>query len=369
MKTLLACLLLLTLAPMVAAEDFRIETVAGGLENPWSLAFLPDGRMLVTEHAGRLRIIDNGALLPQAVSGVPQAYVSSQAGLFHVLPAQDFADTGMIYLSLAAGTHRANSLLVVRGRLQGNALVDVEEIFRAQPLRSTPVHYGGRMLWLPDGSLLVSYGDGFDYREDAQRLTNHTGSVFRINADGSAPADNPFINNPAARPEIFSFGHRNVQGLAYDPVTRRIWQHEHGPRGGDELNILESGVNYGWPIVAHAVNYSGARVTPFSELPGVRNPVHIWQSAIAPGGLAVYRGALFSQWNGNLLVAGLGSRAIHRLVIENERVVSEQRLFESLNQRMRDVNVGPDGAIYVLTDDSNGAVLRITPRVLRITPR
>lgn len=362
MRRLLACLLLLALSPWLAAEDYRYDTVADGLEYPWSLAFLPDGRMLVTERAGRLRIIDNGTLLSGAVSGVPQAYVNSQGGLFHVLPAQDFADSGLIYLSLAAGTDRANSLLVVRARLQGNALIDVEEIFRAEPLRSTPVHYGARMLWLPDGTLLVSYGDGFDYREDAQRLTNHTGNVFRLNADGSAPADNPFINNSAARPEIFSYGHRNVQGLAYDRETNRIWQHEHGPRGGDELNILESGVNYGWPIVAHAVNYSGARVTPFTELPGVRNPVHIWQSAIAPSGLAVYRGELFPEWNGSLLVAGLASRAIHRLVTQNEQVISEQRLFQSLNQRMRDVIVGPDGAIYVLTDSSNGAVLRITPR-------
>lgn len=366
MNRLLACLILLTIASTALADDFRVEgfqisTVADGLENPWSLAFLPDGRMLVTERAGRLRIIDNGALLPEPVADVPQAYVNSQAGLFEVLPAQDFADSGMIYLSLVDGTDRANSLLVVRGRLQNNALMDVEEIFRAQPLRATPVHYGARMLWLPDGTLLLGYGDGFDYREDAQRLNNHTGSVFRLNADGSAPADNPFVDNTSARPEIFTYGHRNVQGIAYDPVDNRIWQHEHGPRGGDELNILESGVNYGWPIVAHAVNYSGARVTPFTELPGVRNPVHIWQSAIAPGGLAVYRGELFAEWNGNVLVAGLGSRAIHRMVIENAQVVSEQRLFESLDQRMRDVRVGPDGAIYVLTDHANGAVLRISP--------
>lgn len=363
MKKLLACLILFALVPRVMAEDFRIDTVAEGLENPWSLAFLPDGRMLVTERAGRLRIIDDGALLPEAVSGVPQPYVNSQAGLFEVLPAPDFADSGMIYLSLAEGTAGANSLRVVRGRLQGTALTGVEEIFRAQPLRSTPVHYGARMLWLPDGTLLVGYGDGFDYREDAQRLSNHTGSVFRLNADGSAPDGNPFSDRPGAGPDIFTYGHRNVQGIAYDPVDNRIWQHEHGPRGGDELNILESGANYGWPIVAHAVNYSGAHVTPFSELPGVRHPVHIWQSAIAPGGLAVYRGELFSEWDGNVLVAGLGSRAIHRLVIEDEQVVNEQRLFESLDQRMRDVRVGPEGAIYILTDHAYGAVLRITPEM------
>ncbi len=361
MRKLLAALFLLTLTPTTVADDFRIVTVADGLEHPWSLAFLPDGRMLVTERAGRLRIIDDGTLLPEAVSGVPPAYVNSQAGLFEVLPAQDFPDSGMIYLSLVEGTDDANSLRVVRGQLQGSALTDVEEIFRAQPLRSTPVHYGARMLWLPDDTLLVGYGDGFDYREDAQRLNTHTGSVFRLNPDGSAPADNPFAETAGARPEIFTYGHRNAQGLAFDPVDRRIWQHEHGPRGGDELNILESGVNYGWPIVAHAVNYSGAHVTPFTELPGVRNPVHIWQSAIAPAGLAVYRGAMFGGWDGDVLVAGLVSRAIHRLVIEDERVVSEQRLFESLDRRMRDVRVGPEGALYVLTDHANGAVLRITP--------
>ncbi|MEX2335197.1 MAG: PQQ-dependent sugar dehydrogenase [Pseudohongiella sp.] len=361
MKKLLACLFMLALAPTIAAQDLQVDTVADGLENPWSLAFLPDGRMLVTERAGRLRIIENGTLLPEAVSGVPSVYANSQGGLFEVLPAPDFADSGMLYLSLASGTADANSLLVVRGRLQDTTLTDVEEIFRAQPLRATPVHYGARMLWLPDGTLLVGYGDGFDYREDAQRLSSHTGSVFRLNADGSAPVNNPFQGQSGASPEIFTYGHRNVQGIAYDPTLDRIWQHEHGPRGGDELNILTPGTNYGWPIVAHAVNYSGARVTPFSELPGIRNPVHIWQSAIAPGGLAVYRGELFSDWNGNVLVAGLGSRAIHRLVIEDEQVVSEQRLLQSLDQRMRDVRVGPDGAIYVLTDHSSGSVLRITP--------
>lgn len=363
MKKLFACLILFALMPRAVAQGFQIDTVADGLENPWSLAFLPDGRILVTERAGRLRIIDNGTLLPQAVSGVPQPYVNSQAGLFEVLPAPDFADSNMIYLSLAEGTADANSLQVVRGRLQGTALTEVEEIFRAQPLRATPVHYGARMLWLPDGTLLIGYGDGFDYREDAQRLSNHIGSVFRLNADGSAPQDNPFYDRPGAGPDIFSYGHRNVQGIAYDPVDDRIWQHEHGPRGGDELNILHSGGNYGWPIVAHAVNYSGAHVTPFTELPGVTNPVHIWQSAIAPGGLAVYRGELFSEWNGNVLVAGLGSRTIHRLVIENEQVISEQRLFESLDRRMRDVRVGPEGAIYILTDHADGALLRITPEM------
>ncbi len=356
------CLIIFAIATVSAsAQDYTVETVADGLDHPWSLAFLPDGRMLVTERSGQLRVISNGTLQDEPISGVPQAYVNSQGGLFEVLPAPDFESSNMLYLSMAYGTDHENSLRVVRGRLQGNSLVDIQDIFRAQPLRNTPVHYGGRMLFLPDDTLLIGYGDGFDFREDAQRLGNHTGSILRLNADGSIPGDNPFINGMGARDEIFTYGHRNVQGIAHDPVTNRIWQHEHGPRGGDELNLLRTGQNYGWPIVAHAVNYSGARVTPFTELPGVISPVYIWRSAMAPAGLAVYRGEMFPDWDGNLLVAGLSSRALHRLVIEGESVVSEQRLLTDLNRRIRDVRVGPDGVIYVLTDHSDGAVLRLVP--------
>jgi len=356
------CLIIVAIAAVSAsAQDYTVDTLVEGLDHPWSLAFLPDGRMLVTERSGQLRVISNGSLQEEPINGVPQAYVNSQGGLFEVLPALDFDTSNMLYLSMAYGTDRENSLRVIRGRLQGNSLVDVEDIFRAQPLRNTPVHYGGRMLFLPDGTLLIGYGDGFDFREDAQRLGNHTGSIFRLNPDGSIPTDNPFINGMGARPEIFTYGHRNVQGIAYDPVSNRIWQHEHGPRGGDELNLLRAGQNYGWPIVAHAVNYSGARVTPFTELPGVANPVHIWRSAIAPAGLAVYRDELFTGWYGNLLVAGLASRALHRLEVEGENVVSEQRLLTDLNRRIRDVRVGPDGAVYVLTDHSNGELLRLVP--------
>lgn len=356
------CLIIVAIAAVSAsAQDYTVDTLVEGLDHPWSLAFLPDGRMLVTERSGQLRVISNGSLQEEPINGVPQAYVNSQGGLFEVLPAPDFDTSNILYLSMAYGTDRENSLRVIRGRLQGNSLVNVEDIFRAQPLRNTPVHYGGRMLFLPDGTLLIGYGDGFDFREDAQRLGNHTGSIFRLNPDGSIPADNPFINGMGARGEIFTYGHRNVQGIAYDPVSNRIWQHEHGPRGGDELNLLRAGQNYGWPIVAHAVNYSGARVTPFTELPGVANPVHIWNSAIAPAGLAVYRDELFTGWYGNLLVAGLASRALHRLEVEGENVVSEQRLLTDLNRRIRDVRVGPDGAVYVLTDHSNGELLRLVP--------
>lgn len=346
--------------PATAAE-YRIETIAENLEHPWSLAFLPDGRMLVSERTGRLRVISEDGLEPDPVTGVPQAYVADQGGLMEVLPAPDFTDSGWLYLSLADGQRGATATRVVRGRLEDNRLQDVEEIFRATPERGTAVHYGGRMQWLPDATLLISLGDGFNYREQGQNLANHLGTIVRINADGSIPADNPFIGNPDALPEIYSYGHRNVQGLAYDKTREVLWQHEHGPRGGDELNILRAGGNYGWPVTTHAPNYTGAIITPHRELPGIHAPVNVWRPAIAPAGMAVYDGELFPQWQGNLLIAGLVSRDIHRLVIREGQVVEEHRLLDELDRRMRDVRVGPDGAIYVLTDHSDGEVLRLTP--------
>ena len=357
-----ALLLCLGWSASHAEDELQIETVATGLENPWSLTFLPDGRMLVTERAGRLRIIEDGELLPDPVANVPPAYVAMQAGLFEVLAAPDFDETQQLYLSLASGTARSNTIRVIRARLVDHRLEDVETIFQSEPSRDTPVHYGGRLLFLPDGSLLLGTGDGFDYREMAQQRSNHIGSILRFHTDGSVPSDNPFLQESDTAPELFTYGHRNVQGLALDPETGTIWQHEHGPRGGDELNRLQAGANYGWPIVAHAVNYSGAHVTPFTELPGVENPVHIWNSAIAPAGLAVYRAEAFPDWQGNLLVAGLASRAVHRLVIEDDHVVTEQQLFTELDRRFRDVRVGPDGYVYLLTDHGDGEVLRVLPR-------
>ncbi|MCC5812436.1 MAG: PQQ-dependent sugar dehydrogenase [Ectothiorhodospiraceae bacterium] len=361
-RCLLPLTLMITVSPLVAS-GYQMETVAEGLEHPWSLAWLPDGRMLVTERAGRLRVIEDGTLQPDPVSGVPRAHVRSQAGLFEVLPAPDFEDSGWLYLSLAEGDSTSNSLLVVRGKLDGETLTEVEQVFRAAPERSTSVHYGGRMLFLPDDTMLVTLGDGFDYREQAQDNSNHFGTIVRLHADGSVPENNPYANGDGVLGEIYSYGHRNVQGIARDPETGLLWANEHGPRGGDELNVIQPGANYGWPAATHGVDYSGATISPFRELPGMQPPEHVWASAIAPAGLAIYRGELFPDWQGSLLNAGLVSRSVQRITVDEEgRITGEESLFTELNARIRNVRVGPDGAIYLLTDDADGKVLRVTPR-------
>ena len=360
---LLSCIVLaLTgIVSAAAAESaYRIETVATGLEHPWSIAFLPDGRQLVTERAGRLRVIEDGALLPEPVRGVPEAFVRSQAGLFEVLADPDYEANGWIYLSLAHGDAAASGTRVVRGRLRGNEFADAEVIFDIQPPRDTPVHYGGRMAFLGDGTLVVGLGDGFDYREDALRLDSHTGSIVRIRPDGGVPPDNPFVGNPDALPEIYSFGHRNVQGLVFDPETGRLWAHEHGPRGGDELNLVLPGRNYGWPVATFGVDYSGARISPYTSRPGIEDPVLHWTPSIAPAGMTLYRGAEFPAWDGDLLVTALVAREVRRLDLEEGRVLGQEALFGELGERLRDVKTGPDGAIYLLTDSPDGRVLRVT---------
>jgi glucose/arabinose dehydrogenase len=342
-----------------AAQDYRIETVAEGLEHPWSIAFLPDGRMLVTERAGRLRIIADGELLAAPVRGVPEAHVRSQAGLFEVLLDPDYADNGWIYLSLAHGSARANSTRVVRGRLVGDLLQDLEVLFTAQPLRDTSVHYGARMAFLADGTLAIGLGDGFNFREDAQRLDSHTGTIVRINRDGSIPGDNPFVGRDDVLPEIYSYGHRNVQGLVFDADSGRLWAHEHGPRGGDEVNLVLPGRNYGWPVATFGVDYSGARITPYTTRPGMEDPRVDWTPSIAPSGMARYDGEQFPAWRGDLFVTALVGREVRRVMLDGDRVTGQQSLFGEIGERLRDIKAGPDGAFYVLTDSPRGRVIRI----------
>ncbi|TVP79549.1 PQQ-dependent sugar dehydrogenase [Thioalkalivibrio sp.] len=354
-------LLLLLLLGSVQASDYRIETLASGLEHPWSLAFLPDGRILVTERAGRLRVIEEGRLREEPVSGVPDSFVRSQGGLFEVLPDPDFAANGLIYLSQAYGTAAANTTRLLRGRLDGMTLADVEVLFEARPTRSTPVHFGGRMAFLADGTLVLGLGDGFDDREDAQRLDSHTGSIVRLHPNGRVPADNPFVGRAGVLPEIYSYGHRNVQGLFPDAGNNVLWSHEHGPRGGDELNIIEPGVNYGWPVVSHGIDYSGARITPHTSLPGMRDPVRHWTPAIAPSGMTLYQGDLFPEWRGSLFISSLVQRQVRRLTLDGTEIEDEEILFEEIGERLRDIRSGPDGALYLLTDKPDGRVLRVTP--------
>lgn len=343
-------------------QDYQIEIAASGLEHPWSVAWLPDGRALITERPGRLRVLEDDELLETPIEGVPEVYAASQGGLFEALPDPDFETNGLLYISFAHGTAQANATRVIRARLDGMRLVDHEILFTALPLKDTPVHYGGRMTFLPDGTLLVGLGDGFDFREQAQTLDNHFGKIVRINADGSVPGDNPFIDSEGALPEIYSYGHRNIQGLLHDPDTGRIWQHEHGPRGGDEINLIEAGENYGWPIATHGIDYSGATVSPFKTRPGLVDPLLVWTPSIAPSGLTLYRGELFPDWSGDLFISALAAHHLRRIELADGEPADQHILMGERNERLRDVRTGPDGALYVLVDAEDGKMLRISPR-------
>lgn len=365
---LLAGLCALLLAPWAWAGEYRIETVAQDLEFPWSLAFLPDGRMLVTERPGRLRIVapgDDGTptLRDTPVDGVPPVFAQGQAGLFDVMVDPDFADNATIYLSFAHGTARANHLRIVRARLDGDRLHDVEPILTTQPAKPHGQHFGGRMALLADGTLVAGMGDGNLERTDALRLHTHLGKMLRIGRDGRIPDDNPFVDRPDARPEIYSIGHRNPQGLVR--VDDALYAHEHGPRGGDELNRIEAGADYGWPITTHGVDYTGARVSPYSTWPGVTPPLVHWTPSIAPAGMAWYDDALFPAWRESLFVTALVERSVRRVPMRDGVPGEQETLFTELGERIRDVRTGPDGALYLLTDAPQGRVLRVLPDATR----
>lgn len=343
---------------------FAIETVASGLEHPWGLAFLPDGDLLVTERAGRLRRVSPDGAVSDPIPGVPAVHAESQGGLMGLALAADFEDSGIVYLSFAEGDGAANTTALHRARLTPDGLVEGETIFRAAPMKDTDVHYGGRIAVAADGSVFLTLGDGYEYREEAQRLDNHLGAIVRLTPDGAPHPDNPFAGRADARPEIFSYGHRNVQGIAIDAESGRIWAHEHGPDGGDELNILEAGANYGWPIATAGDDYTGGRISPFyghDEQPGLTAPVWGWTPSIAPSGLALYEGALFPDWRGDLLISALSDKTVRRIDLENGRPGAEEVLFAHLRTRFRHVAEGPDGAVYLLTDAAGGAILRVTP--------
>lgn len=356
-----------TLPLQAQTAAYRVETVATGLDHPWSLAFLPDGRMLVTERPGRLRLIEPGPdgrpqLRPDPVAGVPPVLSQGQSGLLEVLPDPDFARNRRILLSYAHGQPQANHLRVTAATLEGDRLVDARPIFTSQPAKTETQHFGGRMAWLADGSLLLGMGDGNLERTDAQRLHTHLGKFMRIRVDGSVPADNPFVNRAGARPEIWSVGHRNPQGVVV--VDGVAYAHEHGARGGDELNRIRPGANYGWPAVTGGVDYTYARVTPFRSLPGMEAPLLEWTPSIAPAGLTWYGGGLFPAWRGSLFVAALKERSVRRVPMADPQKGpsgDQELLFQELGERIRDVRAGPDGALWLLTDSPQGRVLRVVP--------
>ena len=342
--------------------DFAVERVAGGLEHPWGMAFLPDGRMLVTERPGRLRLVDASFKIhPQPLTGVPTAFARGQGGLLDVVLHPDFADNQLVYLSYAYLANGGAGTAVARGRLVDGGLADTEVIFQSNGLSSTGQHFGSRLVFDNEGYLYVTHGDR-GQRDLAQDLANHAGSLIRLHDDGRIPDDNPFVGQEGAMPEIFSYGHRNAQGIALHPETGVIWQHEHGPRGGDELNIIEAGVNYGWPKVTQGVEYATGMSIGLDEAPeGIASPVHVWTPSIAPSGMAFYDGDAFPEWQGNILVGALAYQLLARLELDGNQVVHEERLLEGNLGRIRDVRVGPDGLVYLLTDASDGGIYRLSP--------
>ncbi|MBP9943359.1 MAG: PQQ-dependent sugar dehydrogenase [Desulfomicrobium sp.] len=360
--------MLVLLANPAGAEEFssrhhrfRVTTVAGGLEHPWSLAFLPGGDMLVSERPGRLRIIRGGVLQDAPVQGLPQIRARGQGGLLDLLPHPDFARNHILFFSYSAEYGNGVTTHVARARLEHDTLKDVNVIFRAEPASTGRVHFGSRLSHDRQGRLYVSVGDRGQMRR-AQQLDDHAGKILRINEDGSVPEDNPFVGQENAWTEIYSYGHRNPQGMAVHPKTGEIWTHEHGPRGGDEINIIHPGVNYGWPVVTLGIDYTGFSIGDgLKHMPGMEDPIHEWTPSIAPSGMAFYTGDAFGAWKGNLFVGALSHRHLARLELSGQVVVGEERLLESLGLRIRDVRVGPEGSLWLLTDHDPGQVLRLDP--------
>jgi aldose sugar dehydrogenase len=348
-------------AGMEGSPAFEVVTVATGLEHPWGIAFLPEGEILVTERPGRLRVIRDGALDPDPVSGVPPVQARNQGGLMDVEIHPAFEANRLVYLSYskALGGGRTTTA-VVRGRFDGSSLSDVEEVFEAHAGASPGRHYGSRIVFDRDGYLYVTVGDRGE-RDRAQDRSDHAGTTIRLHDDGRVPDDNPFVGMEGVLPEIFTYGNRNAQGMAVHPETGRIWQNEHGPRGGDELNLIGAGLNYGWPEITHGVNYSGTMITPDTARPGMEQPVVHWTPSIAVSGMDFYTGDRFPAWEGDLFVGALRQQHIRRLVLEGEEVVEQDVLLDNLGVRFREVATGPDGYLYLLTDERDGHVLRLEP--------
>ncbi|WP_306002510.1 PQQ-dependent sugar dehydrogenase [Brevundimonas sp. C43] len=355
-----------TRAPGVKTEQAMTHTVvASGLVHPWGLAALPDGRWLVTEKPGRLRIITAQGQVGEPVTGLLAVDARGQGGLLDVVVGPRFAQDRMIYWSYAEPREGGNATSVARGRLSddGSRVENVQVIFRALPVYDGDKHFGSSLAFAPDGKLFITLGERSDkpMLPQAQDLGSHMGKTIRINADGTVPQDNPFVGRAGARPEIWSLGHRNVQGVAVQPGTGAIWTIEHGTRGGDEVNLDKAGANYGWPDAAYGVEYAGGAINSgATKKDGTEQPVYYWDPVIAPGGATFYQGAMFPGWDGNLLVAGLKEKHIARLVIQNDRVVGEERLLTDLGERIRDVAVGADGSVWAITDEQNGKLVRLS---------
>jgi glucose/arabinose dehydrogenase len=344
-----------------SAGQLEVQTFASGLVNPWGLAFLPDGRMLVTERPGRMRIVTANGVLSAPLKNVPEVWVSGQGGLLDVELDRDFAQNNTLYICFAERTGGGGRTAVARAKLGSDRLNDVKVIFRQEGPLSSGNHYGCRIAQGNDGDLFVTLGEHFSHRDEAQNLANHLGKIIRIAPDGSVPSDNPFVGRDGAKPEIWSYGHRNEQGLAINPATGDLWEIEHGPRGGDEVNIIGKGKNYGWPVIGYGIDYNGTKIHASTAKDGMEQPIKYWVPSIAPSGMAFYTGKLFPKWDGSLFTGALAGKMLVRLSLNGNSVTGEERLLQDLNERIRDVRQGPDGALWLLTDNAAGRILRVSP--------
>jgi len=364
--TVLVALLvpLVTAAQTYRSEEhaFRVVTLVEGLEHPWSLAFLPDGRMLITERSGRLRIIANGKLDPKPIEGLPAVVEQGQGGLFDIVLHPDFEKNRFVYFAFnARGDGGATGTELARGKLVGNRLENVQVLFRQDPKGRGGVHFGGRIVFDRAGYLYLTLGERGE-KERAQRPGDHAGSVIRLHDDGRVPADNPFVGKAGWKPEKYDLGHRNMQGAALHPQTGAVWTHEHGPQGGDEVNVIRPGVNYGWPVITYGANYvTGTKIGEGTHKEGMAQPLYYWVPSIAPSGMAFYEGERFPRWKGDLFVGALRDQMLVRLKLDGEKVLKEERLLKGVLGRIRDVRSGPDGYLYLLTDESSGVLVRLEP--------
>jgi glucose/arabinose dehydrogenase len=364
LKVLAALLATLSLAAFAAETSPREQAVASAATGP---AVQGAARLerLVTEKYRGLRVLRDGRLLPDPVAGgPPNVFAEADSGLLDIALAPDFARSRVLFLSFAEGDAKANRTAIWRARYESGRLLDGRVIFRAAPDKEGPGHPGGRLLFLPDGTLLLTVGDGYAYKAAAQDPGSHLGKILRLTPDGAAAPDNPFVGQDGKRPEIWTSGHRNPQGLARDPVSGEVWEHEHGPRGGDEINRLRAGANYGWPLVTHGIDYDLSIISERAFAPGIERSWFFWAPSIAPSGLAVYRGSAFPDWEGKLLVGGLVSKAVSRMRPAKQPgfFVEEERMFGSQDKRIRDLRVGPDGYVYVLTDEEAAELWRLVPK-------
>ena len=350
---------------LTSKDGYKLTPVASGLEFPWDMVFLPSGEMLVTERSGQIRVIRDGELLDAPVAGGPETLAEGQGGYFGMALDPDFASNRTLYLAFAKGTSSENTTAVIRGVLAEDAsgLTEVQEIF-AGTLRATAYHFGGRLAFLPDGTLIVTMGEGFRYMDDAQNPMNFHGTIARINADGSVPEDNPFADGEGGAPAVWSYGHRNVQGLLYDAGRDILWAHEHGPKGGDELNRIEPGKNYGWPEITYGVNYDGTVISAETEAPGMQQPVVKWVPSIAPSGMVLIDGGAWSAWEGDIIVAAMNGPKGQRLVridLDSEgNAQGTEDMLADLEIPFRDIALGPDGTLYAATANMDGVIYAIT---------